>query len=325
MQAATQWNSSFFLGLSIGVLSIAATAFVGWYFFRRRPVGITFFKERCIGLFEAIVQNLPELEILYQQNRLLENTVVLLKGFFLNTGVKAIEPTMVEENLTIILPEGFQWLTGKIVSTRSKMAQVKTDGRRLVFELGLFQRREFVHFVALARLPLQLNVDAGKTLEEKMLFELRIADIETVKMQDIPTSDRLKFLKRQLIVPSILLFAVYAFAFWVIYWPPTYLQIQYSMPLTESNSVNVIAYITKDGNVEVKDTQGNLIEILPFKTFFHERKLEPQFVVQKTPLFNSLLASVSWVFFLIFPLIMISIPIWPLWKAKNLKKLLNLN
>jgi hypothetical protein len=181
---------------------------------------------------------------------------------------------MVEENLTLTLPEGFRWLTGKIVSAPSKMAQVKVDGQHLVFELGLFQRREVIHFVALAEVPLQPHLDAGKTVEEKMSFTLRIADSSPVKTRDVPTSDRFKFLKRQLIAPAVMFVVIYSLFFGLMFLLPSYEKLQYSMVLDESTSMDVTAFLKKDGTIEVKDASGSVVKTFPYETFRHESTIE---------------------------------------------------
>src|SRR5205085_6381415 len=106
---------------------------------RRYPGRITLLKETSIGLFDSIVRNLPELAILYKGEPV-SQSLVLLKGIFHNTGSIDITESMVEEKLTIHLPEGFKWLTGKVVSTSADVKANLTllSPHSLIFDLGLF-------------------------------------------------------------------------------------------------------------------------------------------------------------------------------------------
>ena len=103
------------------VLGLLATiSFGAWSLFyaivgRRYPGRISFVQEDCIGLFDSIVRNFPEIVISYQNNPVGEN-LVLLKGAFLNTGTKDITKEMVAGELTLVLPKGYNWLTARIVA-----------------------------------------------------------------------------------------------------------------------------------------------------------------------------------------------------------------
>lgn len=71
------------------LLSIAALILTGvtiWLAIRRRyPGQITYLEESCIGLFDSIVRNLPDLKVLYKSDPVSEN-IVLIKGYIMNTG-----------------------------------------------------------------------------------------------------------------------------------------------------------------------------------------------------------------------------------------------
>ena len=79
----------------LAIIGISATVVLGVYGIylgfrtQRYPGRITFVKETCIGLFDSLVRNLPELSIQYDNEPVGEN-LVLLKGFILNTGTKDI-------------------------------------------------------------------------------------------------------------------------------------------------------------------------------------------------------------------------------------------
>ncbi|TSA47523.1 MAG: hypothetical protein D4R56_02065 [Deltaproteobacteria bacterium] len=142
----------------LAVVSIAATVVLGvWGIYlmikRKYPGQITFVQESCLGLFDSIVKNMPELSVQYQGTPVGEG-LVLLKGAFLNTGSKDISESMVVEKVSISLPENFRWLTAKVVSTSPKVqAHVAVSDSSVVLDTGLFRCREYVSFEALAIVP----------------------------------------------------------------------------------------------------------------------------------------------------------------------------
>jgi len=107
---------------------------------QRYPGRILFVKEDCIGLFDSIVRNLPELSVQYKGIPVKEN-LILLKGFFLNTGSKDISQGMVEQRLRAVLPGGYRWLTARLVAASPAVkADVRvTSETSLEFDLGLFR------------------------------------------------------------------------------------------------------------------------------------------------------------------------------------------
>src|ERR1035438_9026699 len=150
----------------LGVLGIAATIVFGvWGIIiivrRRYPGQLTYIKESNIGLFDSIVKNLPELSVLYN-NAPVGQGLVLIKGAILNTGSKDITNEMVEQKLTFALPEGFRWLTAKVVGNSGNVVgAIDIQDRSLVFTTGLFRCNEFIRFQAIAEIPVH------KTNEEK--------------------------------------------------------------------------------------------------------------------------------------------------------------
>ena len=151
----------------------------------------SFFREDCIGLFDSIVRNLPELSVQFNGVPVKEN-LVLLKGLFMNDGHKDISLAMVEQRLRAVLPEGYRWLTAKVVLSSPEVkasAQITSD-TNLEFDLGLFRCGEILKFEALAEVP---TGDTTKDwpppsfrLERSLSFEHRIADTGNVKATSIP-------------------------------------------------------------------------------------------------------------------------------------------
>jgi hypothetical protein len=99
---------------------LATILFGGWSLYyaivgRRYPGRISFIQEDCIGLFDSIVRNFPEIVISYK-NTPVGKDLVLLKGAFLNTGTKDVTKEMVAVPLTVALPAAHHWLTARVVA-----------------------------------------------------------------------------------------------------------------------------------------------------------------------------------------------------------------
>src|SRR5437773_5069061 len=112
-------------GNVLGVLGILATVLFGiWAVVlaikHRYPGRITLVRESCIGLFDAIVKNLPELRVLYNDAPVGKG-LVLLKCAFVNSGSKDITAEMTEQRLALNLPTDHRWLAARIVGNSSEL------------------------------------------------------------------------------------------------------------------------------------------------------------------------------------------------------------
>ena len=84
---------------------------------------------------------------------------------------------MIEEKLTVTLSAGCRWLTGKVVSTSSKVrADISIlNDDALVFDFGLFRCKEHIRFEALAEVAtvrekvVEDSEAAGKRLVTAMM------------------------------------------------------------------------------------------------------------------------------------------------------------
>ena len=155
---------------------------------KKYPGRITFIEERATGLFASLVKNFPQIAISYE-NQPINQQIVLLRGFIINQGIIDINESMVEERLALKLPDGFKWLTAKIVdASEGSKANVQITDSHLYFNLGLFKKNEFVRFEALLDVPVQQssNISSLKLLREELKFVHRIADTAVVETK---TSD----------------------------------------------------------------------------------------------------------------------------------------
>lgn len=112
---------------------------------------ITFFNEQTIELFDAIGNSLDKLAVTYNGSAVNEN-LVLLNGAFINSGKFDITKDMVEQPITITLPEGYKWLTGRIVDSNVKAEFIQVDDNNVSISTGLFRCGEYIRFHALAQL-----------------------------------------------------------------------------------------------------------------------------------------------------------------------------
>jgi hypothetical protein len=185
------------IAIGITIFGVAVTCIFGWLALRRRyPGRITYFEESSIGLFDSIVRNIDDLKVLYKDEPVSEN-MVLLKGYIMNTGAKDITRDMIEKPLTLKLPDGFRWLDAKVVPSRSVVEgklQIK-QATSAEFELGLFRVNEYVKFEALAQVPssesqskIGYEGNAVTRLRERLKVEHRIADSRRVIHREIPSA-----------------------------------------------------------------------------------------------------------------------------------------
>lgn len=124
----------------LAIIGITVTLLLGVWalvisFRYNKGVEITYIEDQCIALIDDIIQSFSGLNITYG-DEIISDNLVLLKGYFINTGKKDISHNMVEENITINLPIGFEWVDCKVVdSSKSLKASVqKIDKFKLEFD-----------------------------------------------------------------------------------------------------------------------------------------------------------------------------------------------
>jgi hypothetical protein len=211
-------------GLVWGIVGTVATLVFGaWGIYlairQRYPGRLLFVKEDCIGLFDSIVRNLPELSVQFKGAPVKEN-LVLLKGFFLNTGSKDISQGMVVQRLRAVLPEEYRWLTAKVVAASPAVkAEVGVASETaLEFDLGLFRCGEYLKFEALVEVPTAVKEDLAPAdiLQKSLGFDHRIADTGKIEEWTAPvaysTGDKVvvRFAPILVALMIILLYSVFA-------------------------------------------------------------------------------------------------------------------
>ena len=149
------------------------------------PGAITFVNEQTIELFDAVGSSVDHLEVTYKGGQINEN-LVLLNGAFINSGKTDIAPNMVETPISLKLPDGFKWLTGKVVGSKmeSKLSQV--DDNTIQISTGLFRCGECVRFNALAQLPEDESYESNaKKLHKSISFEHRITNTQKIDETEV--------------------------------------------------------------------------------------------------------------------------------------------
>jgi hypothetical protein len=234
-------------------------------------------REPYLALFETIVKNLPELTAQYDQ-RPVGPGLVLVRGALLNSGTKDISDPMVEGKLTFNLPDGFRWLTAKIVGTSPDVkASVTTEERRLTFSTGLFRCSEFIRFQAVAEVPLpgsdggtHADTKIAERLEDAIKIEHRIADTRPVAIIDLPSERSGRRRVSRLMALSLLNTAVVvamsltaAFRFGGV---PA--ELHFLINGTNMAPIEVCLKVLSDGSVKAEGVNSKFHEQIPASAFF---------------------------------------------------------
>lgn len=260
------------------IIGIVFTVFLGgWGIYlmvkRKYSPEITFVQESCLGLFDSIVKNMPELEVRYKDSPVAEG-LVLLKDCFLNTGSKDISEAMVEEKVSVSLPENFRWLTAKVISASPEVhSHITILDRSIVFETGLFRCNEYIRFEALAEVPTenpQRNKGAesiDKRLIKALTMHHRIADTKKIKKRDLPplkiSQRRLKSLISLCVVAVIGLISIAVLS----YIGPGELLLL--IPTGDGHTMEVETRVRANGTLRAKGVQDKAYrKNIPAKQFF---------------------------------------------------------
>ena len=311
----------------------------------RYPARITFFKEQSIGLFDSIVRNLPELSVLYNNEPVSQN-LVLLKGFFLNTGSKDITESLVEDKLAVQLPTGFRWLTARIVSSNGRASvKVPDEGTKLIFELGLFKRYEHVRFEALAEIPVstsgQKHEYPGLTLEKALTFSHRIADTRKVEKRVLPPQQPWTIIDnlekypslRKLVTPGFLdgladigiIVSALIFLALIVFgaikkpWEQNkFLKTTYLLRIENEGLIEVDALQMENNTLKLVALDGSYSETVPIIEFYENRQWYP-----KVGVYTNTIVSVLGAFlFLIFGVTGYFVIYFRRRRARNLRRLI---
>jgi hypothetical protein len=165
------------------IFGIAVTAgFGAWAIsvaVRHRKVRIIYALDQALALTDDIMQSFSDLAITFRDQPISAN-LVLLKGYFINTGRIDITENMVEKCISINLPDQFEWIDCNVVdsSPSLQVVTISSSAQKVEFRTGLWKRKEYFKFDALAKVPV-VKADPDNPPDEKPASRLRNALIIT--------------------------------------------------------------------------------------------------------------------------------------------------
>jgi len=187
------------MNIVLASIGIALTAIFGLIAFKfskklRSKIRLTYLQLDCIPLFESIVQDRDNIEILYKKNPIKPN-IFLIKGRIMNTGSSVIDKSIIHSPLSVHLPSNHKWLEGKI-TTYSKNVNVtchKKNDSQIEFEWTLLKSDEFFEFDALVEANFSKEeikdekVNLNRILSKSITFSQRITNLNKIEKLKRPS------------------------------------------------------------------------------------------------------------------------------------------
>lgn len=320
-----------FLGLILtlifGILSIIL------YKSKKYPGGLTFIEEQATGLFDMLVKNFPEISITFN-SKPIDSQIVLLKGFIINSGAIDIKDNMVEEKLTLNLPEKFKWLSAKIVDASyiGKSNLEIIGDNQIVFNLGLFRKNEFIRFEALADIPVikDTNLSSRQIFKNELNFLHRIAD--TGKVESRPIELELPKLNTyyrisKMAIPIVFLIYLNIVTLNFNKFNIPLREFQYNLSLDTNKTITAKAKPIADSNIQLLSSNGSkkdTITIAEFNTTLNQVLIKDW---KGDDFFEDFIGrSMVWLFIIFFTIIFLLTSPWlfnPLMEYRKIKKLRN--
>lgn len=264
MDAGTIWSI-------IGIVISVIFGLIGIYLTIRSKYSgrVTFVNEQTIELFDAIGNSLDKLAVTYNGSAVNEN-LVLLNGAFINSGKFDITKDMVEQPITIILPKGYKWLTGRIVDSNVKAEFIQVDENNISVPTGLFRCGEYIRFHALAQLP-EINEDVSNSerFKKAISFEHRIVNTKSINETETHSKkESLRTLKKKGIPLALMLLMMVGLVGFMTYkgFPKvllySYAVSQYKTELVQvkTTSNNLVKVSSRDSEFEVEEPFLDFIE-----------------------------------------------------------------
>lgn len=310
------------ISIILGGFGILATALFGiWAIYiviRKRYTGeITLVSENCIGLFDTIVKNFPELSILYQESPVTQG-LVLFKGTVLNSGKKDITPEMVENKITLSLPEDFKWLAAKTVASSPNVrASVDVERNSLRFSTGLFRCNEYFKFEALTEVPVS---DKGNSISAKLVSNIRpfhrIADTGKIRQVSLPPEPSTKKKLRKLIIMPIIfmLFGLSFLGFLFFRGMPV---LRFEVLQQDGSVAEVSLKPSQDGTIHIKNKAYDIDEKVKVEQFFSRSDIRAKIVNHPH---SKYFIALTILVYLIFPIVVMSFVLRQSRKGRRLRK-----
>lgn len=320
------------LSTSLSFIGIIASIIFGiwgiYYAIRQKyPGQITYIKEYTIALFDAIVKNLPELSIIYKNAPVTPN-LVLIQGDLVNTGKKDISPAMVENPITISLPEGYKWITAKVISFSENInANIDLiNDTNLKVNIGLFRCKEYIRFQALVEVPLgQGDQKAHQALKDKLgdflLFSHRIADTRQINKIELKTEENISKKLRKAIIMTVMgsVAALILVTTMLVKGFPG--QFVYLIKNDKNEVIKVTAEPLQESKVKIEGIDKPYSIVMPADSFF-SRCVGNPVIINKSQYYSILLMMSCYIFL---PLFLVGYIYWQYRLNKKIRRLIMLN
>jgi hypothetical protein len=187
----------------LAVAGILATTIFGLWaiaaaFRFSRNVRITYALDQVIALTDDITQSFQDLGITFRGEPVSAN-LVLLKGYLINTGRRDISREMIEDQISVHVPPEFEWVDCKVAGTSPSLhvEAERKSAQEITFVTGLWKRKEYMKFEALAKVPV-VDADPENPPDERptvrlrkaISFTHRIADSDRIEHTRVPRPSR---------------------------------------------------------------------------------------------------------------------------------------
>ncbi len=320
----------------IGVLGVGISLLFGaWGVYlalvRRYQGRVTFVSEQTIGLFDAIVKNLPDMAVLYKNIPVSPN-VVLIRGSLVNTGTKDISPSMIERPISLGLPTGSNWLSASVVTASQNVkASVRVSEPCVItFDNGLLRRNEFIRFQAVAELAVphspsgrSVTGSPEESLKNSMKFDHRIEDTDSVKSFELwPTKGfgrrfglYFTMVGAGLFVMILMGIAAPKLAF--------FNAIACDFAVGDSKPMRVIVRDMRTDSVNVRALEGKFAATMTPAEFFARCRGNPMIVRDRT--FTVAVIVATSLIYILLPSILICLRLRDYWTNRKLRQLLGLD
>jgi hypothetical protein len=176
---------------------------------------------------------------------------------------------MVEQEVKYSLPNGYRWLTAKIIDTSQNIhANITINDENLFVSTGLFRCKEFIRFQGIleAPIPATSSYDIMYSLNEFSSITHRIADTNLYRIYVPYTFDKKRSLKIFYLTVALSLFFI-AFLFFMYVNHP---KLKTHYVVFDSNSVphEVIIQPKLDGKITLKGVNDNFQNTLDANEFY---------------------------------------------------------
>lgn len=316
------------LSLFLSILGTIATVVFGFLsvdLFKRKkyPGKISFIELKSISLFNNIAKNFDEISILHNSLPIKEN-IIYIQGAFVNTGDIDIDEMKIEKDISIHLPEKFEWIKCKITRASSdlKCNSIIDNPQVLHFDLGLFRRSEYFEFEAL--IEAQDGAKNYNEIIEKFKFDHRIANTQDIQKTELISENQITKKKRSLKSNAIFLAIILTLYTTFFSLDIFYLRSAKIYYLTNNKKGEFVEYSVAGKNnntVELSEVNGDDKKIVPIAEFQQQEKFKP--IIPKETIWQKLQRNMwSTLIWALFYVLYVCVDFYEIRKANRMYKAL---